>query len=322
MFLEKLYKTDASNKPLIPMPIQETKKIWMNGELVNWRDAKIHVLTHALHYGSGVFEGIRCYNTVRGPAVFRLVDHMKRLHNSAKLHFMEIPYSVEELVEATKEMIRANGLSECYVRPIAFRGYGEMGLNPLKNPVEVAIAAWPWGTYLGEEGLKNGIRAKIASLQRITPNTLPPDAKATGQYANSILAKLEALNAGYEEAILLDYRGFISEGPGENIFIVKDEVIYTTPRHASILVGLTRDSIITIARDMGYKVKEMDLTRSALYLADEAFFTGTAAEVTPIREIDNYYIGRPGPITKKLQAKFFEITKGRDPKYESWLDYV
>ncbi|MFQ5815398.1 MAG: branched-chain amino acid transaminase [Candidatus Hydrothermarchaeaceae archaeon] len=304
------------------MPLQETEKIWMNGKLVNWEDAKIHVLTHALHYGSGVFEGIRCYNTPRGPAVFRLVDHMKRLHSSAKLHFMQIPYSAEELSEATKGMIRANGLTECYIRPIAYRGYGEMGLNPLKNPVDVAIAAWPWGTYLGEEGLKNGIRAKIASTQRISPNTLPPNAKATGQYANSILAKLEALNSGYEEAILLDYRGFVSEGPGENIFIVKDGVIYTTPEHASILLGITRDSIMTIARDMGHEVRETDLTRSSLYLADEAFFTGTAAEVTPIREIDSYYIGKPGPLTKKLQAKFFKVTEGGDKDYDSWLDYV
>ncbi len=304
------------------MPLQETEKIWMNGKLVPWKDAKIHVLTHALHYGSGVFEGIRCYNAAKGPAVFRLREHMKRLQNSAKLYFMNIPYSLEELIKATKDTIKANKLSECYVRPIAYRGYGEMGLNPLKNPVDVAIAVWPWGTYLGEEGLKNGIRAKIASVQRITPNTLPPNAKATGQYANSILAKLEALNSGYEEAVLLDHRGFVSEGPGENIFIVKDGIIYTTPEHASILPGITRDSIMTLARDMGREVRETDLMRSNLYLADEAFFTGTAAEVTPIREIDNYYIGKPGPITKKLQEKFFGMTKGRDQKYDSWLDYV
>ncbi len=304
------------------MPIQEVDKIWMNGKLVDWKEAKIHVLTHALHYGSGVFEGIRCYKTVKGPAVFRLRDHLERLHDSAKMYFMEIPYSVDELTEATREMIKANNLEACYVRPIAFRGYGEMGLNPLKNPVDVAIAAWPWGTYLGEEGLKNGIRVKIVSIQRITPNTLPPKAKATGQYANSILAKLEALNSGCEEAILLDYRGFVSEGPGENLFIVKDGVIYTPPEHASILKGLTRDSIMTIATDMGYDVKENDLTRSDLYLADEAFYTGTAAEVTPIREIDNYHVGKPGPITKRLQGKFFEITNGEDKKYEAWLDYV
>jgi len=304
------------------MPLTETDKIWMNGKLVDWKDANIHILTHALHYGSGVFEGIRCYKTSKGPAVFRLVDHMQRLHKSAKLHFMEIPYSVDELVEATKETVRVNKLDACYIRPIAYRGYGEMGLNPMKVPVDVSIAVWPWGTYLGEDGLKNGIRAKIASIQRITPNTLPPNAKTTGQYANSILAKLEALNSGYEEAILLDYRGFVSEGPGENIFIVKDGVIYTPPSHASILTGITRESIMTLAKDQGLEVRETDLTRSDLFLADEAFFTGTAAEVTPIREIDKYYIGKPGDITKKLQTKFFEITKGRDQQYDSWLDLV
>ncbi len=304
------------------MPIQKVDKIWMNGKLVDWDDARIHVLTHALHYGSGVFEGIRCYKTPKGPAIFRHKEHMKRLYESARLYFMKIPYSQEELEDATKKMIRANKLDECYIRPIAYRGYGEMGLNPGKNPVDVAIAAWPWGTYLGEEGLKNGIRAKICSVQRISPNTLPPNAKATGQYANSILAKLEALNAGYDEGILLDYRGFISEGPGENLFMVKDNIIYTTPEQASILKGITRDSIMTIARDMGYEVRESDVTRGFLYLADEAFFTGTAAEVTPIREIDDREIGKPGPITRKLQGKFFEIIRGGDSRYERWLDYV
>ncbi len=304
------------------MPIQKVNKIWMNGKLINWDDAKIHVLTHALHYGSGVFEGIRCYKTRKGPAVFRLRDHMRRLFDSARLYFMKIPYSQEELIEATKKMLRTNKLEECYIRPIAYRGYGEMGLNPVKNPVDVAIAAWPWGTYLGEEGLKNGIRVKICSIQRISPNALPPNAKATGQYANSILAKLEALNAGYEEGILLDYRGFVSEGPGENLFMVKDRIIYTTPEQASILKGITRDSIMTIARDMGYEVRENDITRGFLYLADEAFFTGTAAEVTPIREIDDRVIGKPGPITKKLQDKFFEIIRGGDARYDKWLDYV
>jgi branched-chain amino acid aminotransferase len=294
----------------------------MNGKLVDWKEAKIHVLTHALHYGSGVFEGIRCYKTVKGPAVFRLKEHMRRLQNSAKLYFMELPYSVEELSKATKELIKANGLEECYIRPIAFRGYGEMGLNPLKSPIDVSIAVWSWGTYLGEEGLKNGIKAKISSFQRISPNTLPPLAKATGQYVNSILAKIEALNSGCDEAILLDYRGFVSEGPGENIFLVKDGVIYTPPEHASILKGITRDSVITIARDMDYTVVETDITRASLYTADEVFFTGTAAELTPIREIDGYKIGKPGKITKKIQDKFFEITKGKDEKYKAWLDFV
>ncbi|MBU2559304.1 branched-chain amino acid transaminase [archaeon] len=304
------------------MPIQEVEKIWMNGELVKWKDAKIHVLTHALHYGSAVFEGIRCYKTVSGPAVFRLKEHIARLFDSGKIYFMDIPYSQEELRAGTKEMIKANSLKECYIRPIAFRGYGEMGLSPLKSPVDVAIAAWPWGTYLGEDGLKNGIRARISSYQRISPNILPPMAKATGQYLNSIIAKIECLQTGFDEAILLDYRGMVSEGPGENIFIVKDGTIYTPPLHASILKGITRDSIMKIAGDMGYKVVEEDITRASLYLADEAFFTGTAAELTPIREIDGHEIGPPGEITKKLQDKFFEVIRGHDENYKHWLDFV
>lgn len=304
------------------MPIEEVQKIWMDGKLVEWGEAKVHVLTHALHYGSGVFEGIRCYKTVKGPAVFRLREHMERLHNSAKVYFMEIPYSVQELSNATKELIKANGLEECYIRPIVFRGYGEMGLNPTNAPIQTAIAVWPWGTYLGEEGLKKGIRAKISSLQRINPNMLPTKAKCTANYANSILAKLEALNAGYDEAILLDYRGLVSEGPGENLFIVKDGVIYTPPEHASILEGITRDSAIKIARDLGYEAVVTDMTRGCLYVADEAFFTGTAAEITPIREIDGYKIGKPGKITRAIQDKFFKITKGKEKKYEPWLDFV
>ncbi|MEA3254815.1 MAG: branched-chain amino acid transaminase [Candidatus Altiarchaeota archaeon] len=304
------------------MPIQEVEKIWMNGSLVDWKEARIHVLTHALHYGSGVFEGIRCYKTERGPAVFRLRDHIKRLGNSAKIYMMEIPYPIEELCEATKELLRVNELDECYIRPIAYRGYGEMGLNPSEAPVDVSIAAWPWGTYLGEEGVRNGIRAKISSFQRISPNILPSGAKACGQYINSILAKLEVLDAGYDEAVMLDYRGFISEGPGENLFMVKDSVVYTTPEHASILPGITRDSIIRIAGDLGYDVKETDITRGMLYLADEAFFTGTAAELTPIRNIDGREIGKPGPITRKLQDKYFDIIRGKDKKYDDWLDYV
>ena len=304
------------------MPIQAVKKIWMNGELVDWNDAKIHILTHSLHYGSGVFEGIRCYKTDSGPAVFRLREHMQRIHDSGKVYFMDIPYSVDELCSATKELIKANRLEECYIRPIAYRGYGEMGLSPLNNPIDVSIAVWPWGAYLGEEGLKNGIKAKISSFQRISPNILPPTAKNTGQYANSILAKLECIHAGYDEAILMDYRGFISEGPGENLFIVKDGTIYTPPEHASILKGITRDSIIVIARDMGYEVIETDITRGTMYLADEAFFTGTAVELTPIREIDGYKIGTPGPITKRIQGKFFDVIKGRDEKYKKWCDFV
>ncbi len=294
----------------------------MNGEFVNWDDAKVHILTHALHYGSGVFEGIRCYKTADGPAVFRHREHMERLHNSAKIYQMEIPYSVEELMDATKELIRKNGLEECYIRPIAYRGYGEMGLNPLNAPIDVAIAVWPWGAYLGEEGIKNGIRTMISSFQRISPKSLPPFAKCTGTYVNSILSKLESLHAGCDEAIVLDYRGLISEGPGENLFMIKDDKIFTPPEHASILVGITRDTAITIARDLGYDVVETDITRGQLYLADELFFTGTAAEITPIREVDGIEIEKPWPITKAIQEKFYATIKGKDNKDKDWLDYV
>lgn len=304
------------------MPIPEVKKIWMNGKLVDWADAKIHVLTHALHYGSGVFEGVRAYETDKGTAVFRLTDHIKRLFRSAKIYRMDLPYTVEELVEAVKETIKANELKSCYIRPIAFRGYGEMGLYPMKAPVEVSIAVWPWGAYLGEEGIKNGVKAKISSYQRISPNALPPAAKATGQYINSILAKLEVTEIGYDEAIMLDHQGFVSEGPGENIFIIRDGVIYTPPTSASVLEGLTRDSIMKIARDLGYSLFEQNIVRSDLYLADEIFFTGTAAEIVPIREVDNRFIGEPGSITQTLQNKFYAIVKGKEEKYLDWLEYV
>ncbi len=304
------------------MPLEKVDKIWMNGQLVNWDDANVHVLTHALHYGSGVFEGIRAYETEDGAAVFRLTDHMKRLFKSAKIHLMELPYGLEELVAATKETIRANNLRSCYIRPIAYRGYGEMGLNPLNVPVDVSIAVWSWGAYLGEEGLENGITAMISSFQRIDPNALPPAAKATGQYINSILAKLEAIYGGFEEAILLDSRGFVSEGSGENLFVVKEGIIHTPSTAASVLEGITRATVIDIARDMGLQVIERDLVRSDLFLADEIFCTGTAAEITPIREIDKRPIGKPGPITKKLQEKFFRIVKGEEEKYRNWLEFV
>jgi len=304
------------------MPITAVEKIWMNGELVTWKDAKVHLLTHALHYGSGVFEGIRCYNTKKGPAVFRLKDHMQRLENSAKLYYMELPYTVEELSDATKKLIRANKIKECYIRPIAYRGYGEMGLNPLNSVVDVAIAVWPWGTYLGEEGVKKGIRVKISSYERINSNCIPPAAKATGQYINSILAKVEALKSGYDEALMLDQRGMVSEGPGENIFLVKNGMLYTPPAHASILPGITRDSIIQIAGDLKIPVCITDIDRGMLFTADELFFTGTAAEVTPIREVDGILIGNPGPVTKKLQETFFKAVKGGAKKYEQWLDFV
>lgn len=304
------------------MSLHAVNKIWMNGSLVNWEDAKIHVLTHALHYGTGVFEGIRCYSTPSGSAVFRHRDHISRLFDSAKLYYMDIPYSQEQIMQAVKDTIKVNGLDKCYIRPIVFRGYGEMGLNPLNAPVDVSIAVWPWGAYLGEEGLEKGIRVKTSSYQRIPSNTLPSMAKATGQYINSILAKVETMKAGYDEALLLDSRGFVSEGPGENIFIVKDNVIYTPPEHASILKGITRDSVIQIARYLGYKVVEQDITRASLYLADEALFTGTAAEITPIREIDSYEIGEPGKITKEIQKVFFDIITGRFDEFGGWLDII
>lgn len=304
------------------MPIPEVEKIWMDGEFVDWKEAKVHVLTHALHYGSGVFEGIRCYHTKKGPAVFRFIEHLERLFMSAKLYHMEIPYSLEDLREATKELIRINQLDACYIRPIVYRGYGEMGLNPLKSVVNVSIAVWPWGAYLGEEGIKNGIRCNISSYERISPNALPPFAKCTGPYVNSILAKVESLKGGYDEAIMLDYRGMVSEGPGENIFVVKDGAISTTPEHASILRGITRASVMEIAGDLGHPVDERDLSRDNLLAADEVFFTGTAAEITPIREIEGIEIGKPGPITRAIQDKFYKIVKGEEPKYEKWLDLV
>lgn len=304
------------------MPIQKVDKIWVNGELVDWENAKTHILTHALHYGSGVFEGIRCYKAKKGPAVFRLKDHMIRLENSAKIYYMDLPYTVEELCEATKKLIRVNKVDSCYIRPIAYRGYGEMGLNPLNSVIDVAIAVWPWGTYLGEKGLNKGIRVKISSYERINANTLPPNAKATGQYINSILAKVESLKAGYDEALMLDNRGLISEGPGENIFLVKDGLLMTPPQHASILPGITRDSIIRIAGDLKIPVCIADIDRGMVLTADELFYTGTAAEVTPIREVDGVEIGKPGPITQKIQGKFFEAVKGEDKKYKDWLDYV
>jgi branched-chain amino acid aminotransferase len=304
------------------MPIEKTDVIWMDGELVPWDEAKIHVLSHTLHYGSGVFEGIRAYATARGPAVFRLTDHIRRLHDSAHLLMMDLPYSVEELVAAAKETVRVNKVESCYVRPIAFLGYGEMGLNPLPCPVNVAIAVWPWGTYLGDEGLRKGVRMKVSTWRRMDPNVNPPAAKGTGIYMNSSLAKVEALKGGYDEAILLNTNGTVAEATGENIFVVKDGVLFTPPLSAGALAGLTRDSVMTIARDLGYEVREQDLLRSDLYLADEAFLCGTAAEVVPIREIDDREIGPPGEITRKLQETYFAVVKGEVEKYADWLEYV
>jgi branched-chain amino acid aminotransferase len=302
--------------------MRETEKIWMNGELVDWGDAKVHVGAHGLHYGSGVFEGIRAYETAKGTAVFRLREHLDRLHNSAKLLYMPLPYSTEELREACFELIETNGLPECYIRPIAFYGYGELGVHTCTNPVDVAIMSWPWGAYLGEEGQRNGIRARVSSWQRVGPNVIPHVAKATGIYLNSMLAVLEAQRAGYEEAILQTQDGYIADGSGENIFIVKDGVIATPDLSASILPGITRDSIIQIAEDLGYRVVEKQLIRTDLYLADEVFMCGTAAEVTPIREVDDHLIGPPGPVTSEIQAAYLDTVRGRSERWAQWLDHV
>jgi branched-chain amino acid aminotransferase len=306
------------------MPITEAEKIWMDGELVDWRDAKVHVLSHALHYGTGVFEGIRAYETARGPAVWHLDEHLKRLFRSAKLYHMDIPFSREAIADAIKEVIRANGLDACYIRPVAMRGYGEMGVNPLNAPVNVFVAVWPWGAYLGEDALERGVRIKIASWRRNSQNSLPAAAKATGQYINSVLAKVESLKAGYDEAIMLNEAGFITDGSGENVFVVRDGVLTTPPTSAGCLDGITRASVITIARDLGYDVREENLVRSDLYNADEVFFTGTAAEITPIREVDDRAVGEGhrGPVTKELQGAFFSATKGETERYANWLSYV
>ena len=306
------------------MPITEVEKIWMDGELVDWHDAKVHVLSHAVHYGTGVFEGIRAYETTRGAAVWHLGEHLKRLFRSAKLYHMDIPYSLEAITEATKEVIRANGLNACYIRPVAMRGYGEMGVNPLNAPVNVFIAVWPWGAYLGEEALEQGVRIKISSWRRNSQNSLPAAAKATGQYINSVLAKVESLKAGYDEAIMLNEAGFITDGSGENVFIVRDGALTTPPIQAGCLDGITRGTIITIARDLGYEVREENLVRTDLYNAEECFFTGTAAEITPIREVDDRVVGEGhrGPVTKELQGAFFAATKGESEKYADWLTYV
>jgi branched-chain amino acid aminotransferase len=301
--------------------VQATEKIWMNGELVDWADAKVHVGVHGLHYGSGVFEGIRCYETTKGPAVFRLHDHLQRLHDSARLLHMELPYSVDELRDACHELIGANGLPECYLRPIAFYGYGQLGVAARDNPVETVIMSWPWGAYLGEEGLKTGIRAKISSWQRIGPNVIPHVSKATGVYLNSMLAVTEAIRAGYDEAILLTAAGTIADGSGENIFVVKDGKLATPSLSTSILPGITRDTIIQIAQDLGRHVEEIDLIRSDLYLADEVFMCGTAAEVTPLRSVDDVEIG-VGPITLELQKAYLETVRGQSERWAQWLDYA
>jgi branched-chain amino acid aminotransferase len=302
--------------------MRETKKIWMNGELVDWGNATIHVGTHALHYGSGVFEGIRAYETERGTSVFRLTDHLERLQRSAQLLYMELPYSVEELRAATWDVVGANELPSCYLRPIAFVGYGELGVSAVGNPVDVAIMSWPWGAYLGEAGQRDGIRAKISSWQRVGANVIPHVAKATGVYLNSMLAVGEANRAGYDEAILLTPEGFVADGSGESIFLVRDGVIYTPDLAASILVGITRDSVIQIAQDLGHRVVEKPIIRTDLYLADEVFMVGTAAEVTPIREVDDQVIGSPGPVTREIQQAYLDTVHGRSERWSQWLEFA
>ncbi len=306
------------------MPIQPVDKIWMDGELVDWENAKVHVLTHALHYGTGVFEGIRAYETPKGPGIFRLTDHMKRLFRSAQVYMIDIPFSLEAMVEAAKETVRSSGLEACYVRPIVYRGYGEMGLNPLNAPVNVAIGVWPWGTYLGDDCLENGARLIISSWRRPDPNVLPTGAKATGQYINSGLAKVEAIKGGYDDALMLSPEGTLAEGSGENLFIIRDTTLITPPESAGILMGVTRNAVITIAKDLGYEVLERKFVRSDIYTADEAFLTGTAAEVTPIREVDDRPIGSAtrGPVTKEIQQTYFSAVKGGLDQYVHWVELV
>ncbi len=298
-------------------------KIWFNGRLVPYEEARIHVLTHVVHYGTSVFEGIRCYKTEKGSAVFRLREHMRRLYDSAKIYRMEIPYDIEELEEATLETIAASGLESCYIRPVVFRGEGPLGVNPLDNKVEVFIAVWEWGAYLGEEALENGVDVHVASWNRLAPNTMPFMAKAAGNYSNAALVKMGAVLNGYAEGIMLTVDGYVAEGSGENLFLIRDGKIYTPPLSMSILPGITRDAVIRLARDMGYEVIEEMIPREALYLADELFFTGTAAEITPIRSVDKYTIGsgKRGPITAILQEAFYEIVEeGKDPY--GWLRFV
>jgi branched-chain amino acid aminotransferase len=306
------------------LPIEPVAKIWMDGKLVDWEDATVHVLTHGLHYGSGVFEGIRAYETRQGPAVFRLTDHIRRLLRSAHVYHMEVPFSLDEICEGSKETVRANGLKECYLRPLVYRGYAEMGLNPLPAPVNVSISVWKWGLYLGEESVETGVRAKISSWKRLDHNILPPGVKATGQYINSSLAKMEALKAGYDEGIMLNMAGYVTDGTGENVFIVRDGILMTPPVQAGCLNGITRDTVTTIARDLGYEVVERNMSRLDLYTADEAFFTGTAAEVVPIREVDDRALGSDGrgPITKEIQETYLATVRGQISQYQGWLSHV
>ncbi len=304
------------------MPIEATKQIWMNGSLVDWDDARIHILTHSLHYGMGVFEGIRAYETDRGPAIFRLTDHIERLFNSAKILMMEIPYSVDELVRACKDTVRSSGLPSCYVRPIAYYGYGEMGLNTLPCSVDVSVACWPWGAYLGDDAASKGVRMKISSWARHDHNVMPPASKTTGNYVNSSLAKVEALKAGYDEAIMLNLDGYVSECTGENIFVARNGVLITPPISAGALEGITQDSVMTIARDHGFEVRVGQLTRSDLYVAEEMFVCGTAAEVSAVNSVDDRTIPCPGPMTQIIATEYAKAVRGQTDAYKSWCEHV
>ncbi len=303
------------------MALERYEKVWHNGRFIPWGDATIHVASHVVSYGSCLFEGIRCYETPNGPAIFRLKEHADRLVNSCKIYRMELDYSRAQLEQAMVELVRVNGIKACYIRPVVFRGFGEVGVNPLKNPIEIYLLAWQWGKYLGEEALKHGVDVCVSSWHRIAPNTLPALAKSAANYMNSQLIKMEAVTNGYTEGIALDATGHVSEGSGENIFIVRDGKIFTPELASSVLPGITRDSIITLAREMGYTVVEETLAREALYIADEIFFTGTAAEVTPIRSVDRIVVGQgePGPVTRKLQERFMGIVQGHSEDKYGWL---
>ncbi|MDZ7675772.1 MAG: branched-chain amino acid transaminase [Acidimicrobiales bacterium] len=302
------------------MPFTPTEKIWMNGEFVDWEDARIHVLTHTLHYGTGVFEGIRAYETGEGPGVFRLTDHMQRLENSASILMMDLPYSVEELVEATKELVAMSGLESCYIRPIAYYGYGEMGLNTLPCSVDVAIACWPWGAYLGDDALTKGVRMKISSWTRHDHNTMPPAAKTTGNYVNSSLAKVEALKAGYEEAIMLNRAGMVSECTGENVFVSRNGRFLTPPLASGALQGITQNSVMTLAEELGIEIEVGDIARSDLYIADEVFVCGTAAEVSAVNSVDDRPIPCPGPATAAIADAYAKCVRGEMPQHKDWVE--
>jgi branched-chain amino acid aminotransferase len=304
------------------MPITPTEKVWMNGRLVDWADATVHILTHTLHYGTGVFEGMRCYETDDGPAIFRLTDHMMRLHQSAKILMMPMPYSVEELVQAAKDTVRSTGLPSCYVRPIAYYGFGEMGVSTLNCSVDVAIACWPWGAYLGEEALLKGAKMKVASWTRHDHNTMPPAAKTTGNYVNSSLAKVEAVKAGYDEAIMLNPQGFVSECTGENLFVARQGKLITPPLAAGALEGITQSSVTAIAGDLGFDVRVDFIARSDLYIAEEIFLCGTAAEVTPVSSVDDRPVPCPGPMTKAVMEEYGKAVRGQVDRYKDWVEHV